>query len=213
MPKQIKISQGDCVSSIAAAHGMLPETIWDAADNEALRADRPHGNALAPGDLLVVPDPEEKIHEACVDKRHRYVRKGIPEKLELVLHDEEGKPRAQLDYQVEFAGGTPMIEGTTADDGVIEFTLPAAESRGTLRLHAPDFDEVHDLRFGGVDPITTVRGLQHRLYNLGYACEPTGRMDDATRSSVMSFQSDADLTVTGECCDATRSALEQRYGS
>lgn len=214
MPKTIKISQGDCVSSIAAAHGMLPETIWDAPENEQLKAERPHWNALAPGDVLVVPDPKEKIHDAAVDNRHRFVRKGVPEKIKLVLHDEEGKPRAELPYQVEFKGDVPLIEGQTADDGVIEFVLPPTQTKATLRLgEAPDWEEEHDLHFGGVDPITTVHGVQHRLRNMGYACEPTGDLDDATVDALMSFQSDADLTVSGECCDDTRSALEERYGS
>lgn len=213
MPKQVKISSGDCVSSIAARHGMLPETIWDDADNDALRRERPHGNALAPGDVVVVPDPTERIHEAAVDERHRYVRKGVPEKIRIVLHDEEGEPRAELDYRVEFAGKTPTVEGKTADDGVVEFVLPASESRGTLRLGAPEYEEEHALQFGGVDPVTTVRGVQHRLRNLGYACEANGELDDATVGALMAFQSDAELTMTGECCDDTRAALEERYGS
>ncbi|MCA9705159.1 MAG: peptidoglycan-binding protein [Myxococcales bacterium] len=214
MPKKVRISQGDCVSSLAATHGMLPETIWDAPDNEALRQDRPHGNALAPGDVVVVPDPSERIHEAAVDRKHRYVRKGVPEKLRLVLHDEAGEPRTGLAYQVEFAGGTPMVEGTTDGDGAAEFVLPAREARATLRLCPEDRPvEEHELRFGGVDPITTVTGVQHRLYNLGYGCPTGGRLDDATRAAILSFQSDAELTVTGELDDATRSALEERYGS
>ncbi|MEX1368082.1 MAG: peptidoglycan-binding protein [Nannocystaceae bacterium] len=213
MPKTHKVAQGDCISSIAASHFMLPETIWDAPDNEPLKADRPHGNALAPGDEVVIPDPKERIESAAVDGKYRYVRKGVPEKIELVLLDEDGEPRAQLAYQVELPGDAPLIEGETADDGMVKFTLPPKVRAGTLRLGAPDFEEEHELSFGGVDPITTVRGLQHRLRNLGYAVEATGTLDDRTTLAVQSFQSDAELDVTGEVCDQTRAKLEERYGS
>jgi len=192
---------------------MLPQTIWDAPENEALREERPHWNALAPGDEVVIPDPTERIESAAVDQKHRYVRKGVPEKITLVLQDEEGEPRAELAYTVEFSDDTPMVEGETAADGVIEFTLPPKVRKVTLSLGAPEFEEVHDLVCGGVDPITTVRGQQHRLRNLGYACKDTGKLDGDTVQAIQSFQSDAELDVTGEFCDDTKAALEERYGS
>lgn len=213
MAKEHRVSQGDCVSSIAAANYMLPETIWDAPENEALKAERPHGNALAPGDVVVVPAPTERIESAAVDQKHRFVRKAVREKVTLVLLDEDGEPRADLDYQVELGGEHPLIEGKTDGDGKLELDLPPRVRSGTLRLEAPDFAEEHELVFGGIDPITTVRGLQHRLENLGYACTPTGKLDDATLLAIQSFQSDADLEVSGEVCDQTRGALEERYGS
>lgn len=213
MAKNHKVAQGDCVSSIAAANGMLPETIWDASENEALREERPHFNALAPGDVVVVPDPTERIEEAAVDSAHRYVRKGIAEKIKLVLHDEDGEPRKDLDYQVELEGDRPLIEGKTDGDGALEFSIPPKMRKGTLRLGAPDFEEEHDLEFGNVDPISTIRGVQHRLENLGYGVKDTGELDADTIVAIQSFQSDAELDVTGELCDETRAKLEERYGS
>lgn len=213
MPTNHTVRQGDCISSIAAKHRMLPETIWDAPENEALRAERPHWNALAPGDVVVVPDVTERVEDAAVDQAHRYVRKAVFEKVKLVLHDEDGEPRAKLAYQIEFPDGTEMIEGETGDDGVIEFKHPPKIEKATLRVEAPDFKEVHELEFGGVDPITTVEGMQHRLRNLGYAVEPNGKLDGPTKLAIQSFQSDAELDVTGEFCDATKAKLEERYGS
>lgn len=213
MPKEHRVAQGDCISSIAAKHFMSPELVWDAADNEALRGDRPHGNALAPGDVVVVPDPTERVESAAVDQKHRFVRKGVREKITLVLQDEDGEPRAQLAYQIDLGGDHPLVEGETDGDGKLEFKLPPNVRSATMKLEAPDFEEEHELVFGGVDPITTVRGQQHRLKNLGYACEPTGKLDDDTTLAIQSFQSDADLDVTGELCDQTRAALEERYGS
>ncbi len=195
------------------ANGMLPETIWDASENEALREDRQHLNALAPGDPLIIPDPTECVFEGGVDQRHKFKRKGQKEEITLVLKDEDGEFRKELAWQVELPGGYDLIEGETADDGKIEFTLPAHVRDGKLRLGAPDFEELHVLRFGAVDPITTPRGLQHRLDNLGYAIKTNGKLDAATKDAIMAFQSDADLPLTGELCASTQAALEERYGS
>ena len=54
---QHKVAQGDCIESIAAKHGLEPDTIWEHANNASLREKR-NGNsfALFPGDVLFVPD-------------------------------------------------------------------------------------------------------------------------------------------------------------
>jgi hypothetical protein len=213
MPKRHTVAQGDCISSIAVAHGMKPEDLWNAPENEALRQTRPHGHALAPRDVVVIPDLAEATFEGkALDRRHKFVRKGIPERLRLVLQDEDGKPRADLDYQLELPDES-LIEGKTGADGVIEADLDPRVRRATLRVGAPDFAEVHELQLGGVDPVTTPSGLQHRLQNLGYGCESSGELDDATRGALAEFQSDAGIEITGECCDRTKAALEERYGS
>lgn len=213
MPKQHTVAQGDCISSIAVAHGMKPEDLWNAPENEALRKARPHGHALAPRDVVVIPDlVEARFEGKALDRKHKFVRKGIPERLELVLHDEDGKPRADLDYRIELPDES-VLEGKTDAEGRIVADLDPRVRRATLRLGAPDFAEIHELRLGGVDPVTTPSGLQHRLRNLGYACEGSGELDDATRQALAAFQSDAGLEVTGELCDRTKAALEERYGS
>lgn len=213
MPKRHVVAQGDCISSIAAAHGLGPEDLWNAPENEALRGTRPHGHALAPRDVVVIPDRDEARFEGkALDRSHKFVRKGIPERLEVALHDEDGKPRADLDYQIELPDES-IIEGKTGADGLIVIDLDPRVRRATLRVGPPERVEVHELQLGGVDPVTTPTGLQHRLQNLGYACPSSGEYDDATRSALASFQSDAGLPLTGECCDRTKAALEERYGS
>lgn len=208
-----RVSQGDCLSSIAAAHGLVPEKIWDAPENEGLRDERAHFNALAPGDTVVVPDLTERVEEAAVDKKHRYVRKAVTEAVSLVLLDEEGKPRTELEYRVQLDGRDEPVEGTTCGEGRIEFSMPPRTRKATLLLGAPDFEEEHTLDFGGVDPVETLHGVQHRLRNLGYGVEPSGELDHATTLAIQSFQSDAELSVTGELCDETRAKLAEVYGS
>lgn len=219
MPKQHIVAQGDCISSIAVAHGMKPQDLWDAPQNEALRQARPHGHALAPRDVVVIPDlVEARFDGKALDRKHKFVRKGIPERLELVLHDEDGKPRADLDYSLELPDES-VLEGKTDAAGMIVVDLDPRVRRATLHLGPPELAESHVLRLGGVDPVSTPSGLQHRLHNLGYACGAgsdggsSEELDEAVRDALAAFQSDAGLEVTGELCDRTKAALEERYGS
>jgi hypothetical protein len=215
MPKSHTVRQGECISSIALSYGMLPQSLWEADENEALREQRTHPNALAPGDVVTIPDPENQIFELATGAAHKFLRKGIPEEFTLVLEDEDGKPRKDLPYVVELAGSDTPIEGTTDGSGMLKFPLHPHVRSATLTLKVGekhDIDEVHELRFGGVDPVETLRGVQHRLRNLGYYCEETGVDDFLTEDALLAFQSDHKLDVTGEIDDKTRDALRKRYG-
>ena len=48
-----KVKQGECVSSIAAEHGVPAKKVWNAADNEALREQRRTPDVLLPGDTVL----------------------------------------------------------------------------------------------------------------------------------------------------------------
>jgi len=211
MPKSHTVRQGECISSIALSYGMLPKSLWEADENKGLREQRSHMNALTPGDVVTIPDPENQIFELATGAVHKFLRKGIPEEFKIVLEDEEGKPRKELPYVVEFPGNDAPIEGTTAADGMIKFPLHPHVRSATLRL-GEDKLEVHEIRFGAVDSVETLRGVQHRLRNLGYYCEETGEHDFLTEDALLAFQSDQKLDVTGEIDDKTRDALRERYG-
>lgn len=73
--------------------------------------------------------------------------------------------------------------------------------------------QTYRLQLGGMDPITTTTGVQKRLRNLGFGCEPTGELDGDTRSALAFFQKANDLPATGELDSATRDKLKQVYGS
>ena len=48
MPKQHKVRQGECISSIAIRYGFAPDTIWQDGSNAALRSLREDKNVLHP---------------------------------------------------------------------------------------------------------------------------------------------------------------------
>lgn len=211
MPKNYTAKQGDCISSIAIANGLLPDTLWNFADNSELRETRRSPNSLAPGDVVVIPDPGAKEYSLATGASHKFVRKGVPEEFKLILEDEDGEPRKDVPFIAEPDDGTAPIEGTSDGTGLVTFGLHPLVRRIKLTL-GEDKDEVHRISVGNVDPVNTPTGVRHRLVNLGYNCKPRGKLDAELRAVLREFQSDKKLEVSGEIDDATESALFDRYG-
>lgn len=87
---EYKVKQGDCASSIAQKSGLFWETVWNHSKNAKLRNKRSDPNVLCPGDLIFIPDKEEKLESCATEQRHRFQRKGVPAKLRLrILQDKE----------------------------------------------------------------------------------------------------------------------------
>jgi peptidoglycan hydrolase-like protein with peptidoglycan-binding domain len=58
-----------------------------------------------------------------------------------------------------------------------------------------------------------VSGIQGRLCNLGFACGPVdGKLGPRTRGALRRFQSDRNLSVSGQADNATRDRLKQESG-
>ena len=83
----------------------------------------------------------------------------------------------------------------------------------SARLLLANGSEAYDVAIGGLDPIESVSGVQHRLSNLGYDCGgESGEAGDATRAAVLAFQRAQKLKETGVIDDATRARLRDRHG-
>lgn len=202
------VSQGECLSSIAAAHGLSWKTIWNHPQNRELKAARKDPNVLRPGDRLYIPEPQAKEHPAATDGRHRFVRKGVPSVLRLRILDGQ-QPRAHEEYTLDVDGR--IYRGQTDAEGRIEHPIPPGAIRGTLILGKDG--ETYPLALGHIDPIEETTGVKARLNNLGYAC---GAVDDAwdeqARAALRRFQKDHGLAETGECDQATRDKLKEAHG-
>jgi hypothetical protein len=74
------VKQGDCLSSIAEKHGFTPDKIWDHRKNSQLKEKRKDPNFLQPGDVVHMPDKEKKEEFGDTDQRHKFKRRGVPEK-------------------------------------------------------------------------------------------------------------------------------------
>jgi len=82
------VKQGDCISSIAQKHGLFWDKVWNHPKNAKLQETRKDPNVLSPGDVVFVPDKEEKEESGATEQRHRFKKKGVPAKLRLRIMEE-----------------------------------------------------------------------------------------------------------------------------
>jgi hypothetical protein len=204
------VEQGDCISSIAVKYGLLPETIWDDPQNSELKRLRRNPNALLPNDIVFVREVEQKNHAVSTQKRHRFKRKGIPEKL-IIRFMSNNKPRAGEAYKLEVDGR--ITKGVTDDDGYLHAPIfPNARRARVLFLKT---GEKFAFAIGHIDPITEISGVQGRLANLGYFFGLVdGKSSDYLSKAVRNFQTEhlGAEQATGELNEMTRNKIKEIYG-
>lgn len=168
----ISVQAGDCISSIAFAHGLFTGTVWDHPRNAGLRARRKSPHVLEAGDVVFVPGLRSHQVAAATGRRHRFRRRGVPERLRVQLKNADDTPRAGVAYTLRIA---PDVTKTGASDsgGWITTFIPPDATSGVLELPA---GEHYALALGHLRPADTLHGLRQRLTNLGYACG--GESDD-----------------------------------
>jgi N-acetylmuramoyl-L-alanine amidase len=205
MPRNHEVQPGECLASIADEYGFFPDTLWEAPENEPLRALRGDPFVLAPGDVVVIP--EKKTTEVPIETgvRHRFRRRGVPERLTLRLFD-DGVARANVDYEIEVAGR--RLRGRTDAEGRLEQRIPPNATTGWLVLSE---HERYELRLGHLDPVSTDAGLRARLVNLEYL-PAKSREPAALAEALMAFQARHGLAPTGTADDATRARLQEVHG-
>lgn len=209
------VRQGDCIESIAYDHGLPWESLWDHAKNSALRELRKVHSALAPGDVVFVPERVVREVECATSQRHTFRGKGIPSRLRIRFVDHLGAPRA-AEYVLVLAG---KRTSGTLDDGWVDAPMMPDVARGTVELRwqedGEERVEAHVLELGHLDPLATVTGVQARLFNLGYYHGPIdGEAGEAFELAVVRFQLDhldEGLDPLGVVDDATRAALGQAH--
>jgi hypothetical protein len=217
MATYVTVQTGDCITSLADAHGHFWETLWDAPENAALKASRVDPNCLLSGDKVFIPDLREKQVAVDTNATHRFRRKGIPAKLVLRIAYADGRPRQNARYKLIIDGAE--TSGVTGDDGFIRETLPPKAKQGTLRLPADPADEdsedeEYELTLGTLSPQTHLSGIQARLNNLGVGdIELDGTNGPKTQAALRAFQLSHDLPVTGEPDAATEAKLRELHGS
>lgn len=197
------VVEGDSIPSIAYSAGLFPDTIWDHPQNSDLKTLRQDMNVLFPGDSVYVPDKQQRVETAATDKKHKFRRWGVPSRLRLQLFNVE-TPRADEAYELTIDGAAQ--QGTTDAKGVIEIWVPPGAKAGSLTIG--EDNAVILLKFGHMDPLGELAGVQKRLSNLGYLCGTNpGQMDDATHEALRSFQRRFELKESGELDTETKAHL------
>ncbi|MHC5057341.1 MAG: PGRP and LysM peptidoglycan-binding domain-containing protein [Planctomycetota bacterium] len=205
-----KVKPGDCISSIADKYGLFPDDVWNDSRNDKLKKERKDSNVLMPDDVVYVREKEEKEESCASEERHRFRKKGVPEKLiiQFKLGDE---PRADEDYVLDIDGS--LSEGKTDKDGRIEVWIPPGARKG--RIEFRDEGGEYDLDLGRLDPISAVSGVQGRLGNLGFYSGPVdGKASGELEQAIRDFKASQNpmKEADGTLDDDTRKMIEKAHG-
>ncbi len=224
MAEDYTVQPGDCMSSIAYAHGFFWQTLWNLGENAALKTQRKNPNVLMTGDMVHIPDLTVKQEPGATEQQHKFMLKGVPEKLNLQLLDYSHKPRPNLDYIITIDGNSRR--GKTDGNGKLTESIPPNAMAGKLTFAAPAVldksgnplpgkpkNQVLILQLGNLNPISEVSGLKARLANLGFYKGPIDEnLDPATKLAISKFQAKKGLPVTGVADDATVQKLQAVHG-
>lgn len=203
-----RVRQGESTTSLAYEHGLFWQTVWNHPQNAELRRLRSHHNILCPGDEIFIPDPEPKTVAAATEKRHRFVRKGVPEKLNLQFLDLEGNPCANAPYLLTIDG--KHTRGNLDDQGWLRVPIPPNARHGRVEVGQSGELAACDLDLGELDPITETTGVQARLKNLGLYDGPIdGETCDDLRRAIAAFREKTGLPEGDELDDAFRKKLQE----
>ncbi len=187
------IDYGDSTTKLAFERGLFWKTVWDHPENSRLKSKRKEPNILAAGDELYIP-PLKTREESCeTEKRHRFRRKGVPEKLNVRLQKLNGQPHANTKYRL-IIDDIIVREGTLDGDGGLSEYIPNNAKVGKLWLGDKYDDGPYQLELGNLDPIDTIRGVQHRLKNLGHWRGPIdGEMSEPLDKALRKFRAEQKL--------------------
>lgn len=200
---EYKVKQGDCLSSIAAQYGMSWDKIWNHPKNAKLKQQRQDPNVLYTGDVVFVPDKEDKEESGATEQKHRFKAKGAMAKIKIRLTIDD-EPRANTPYKLEIDGQTK--EGATDGDGYLEEKIPAKAKSGRLIVGEGNTEDIYEFQLGTIDPIDTDEGIKCRLFNLGYAIK------EDLSIAIREFQQKEGLNITGIADEITRNRLKEKFG-
>jgi len=205
------VQQGDCLSSIAEAYGHFWKTVWNHPENAKLKAARGSPDVLRAGDEVLVPELQLKQKPGATEKKHRFRRKGVPQRVVIQLK-KDGEVLADQEYVLRIED--EYFSGRTDGQGRLSHPVPPTARAGCLTVGSGRTARTVLLRLGYVDPVSEISGLQGRLKNLGYDCGPaSGALTEETKAAVSAFQADHELEVTGEADESTREKLRKEHGS
>jgi hypothetical protein len=210
-----KVKQGECLSSLAARYRLSDwRAIHNHPNNTSFFAARTNPNVLSVGDWVYVPDMDASPKSGAIDEKNTYVCKRDRTLLRLVIADEFGEPYSQAGYTLEI--GDDRFEGNTDEQGMLERRIDPAAPSGVLTIRFPGAPRRHctwRLKFGHLDPVDQVTGIQARLNNLGFASGPVdGVMGPVTTEAVRAFQRRYDLRADGNPDSVTQAKLEEVHG-
>lgn len=202
------VQQGEHLTSIAAKYGFRDyHTIWDDGNNAALKAKRKNPNVLYPGDVLFIPEKQQKILNRPTGSAYVFRVKRQQLELWLVVKDRDHVPVANTKCTLKIDSSSEQL--TTDGEGRIHKLIPPTAQGGSITVG----DMEIPIKVGHLDPVDEYSGQAARLNNLGYeAGDPLKRDEERIKSAVEEFQCDHDLKVDGICGPLTQAKLKEVHG-
>lgn len=198
--KTHSVEPGECLSSLGERYGLLPDKIWRDNANDPLRDAARDKNVLEPGDVVSIPDKTIVPEDVSIDRRHRFQRNAVPEKLRIQLLY-EGIIRKDVAFRIEIDG--VVQEGKTDDDGLLEVPIPPNAQSGKLTI---DETEEYELLLGHLDPESGAPGARQRLVNLGLLADVDAN-ENTFLQALADFRRRHDITETGDLDQKTSDKL------
>jgi hypothetical protein len=130
------VKGGDCFASIARAHGFYNyKTLYNHADNTALKAKRPNPNQLVEDDVVKIPEKRLKLVNLTLDGTKRFVLDSRSTKLRLLLTDSKKTPLAPSRCNVTVGSAEFLSNALTG--GLVEMDIDPEQKRGELKMWFP----------------------------------------------------------------------------
>ena len=175
MAKHHQVQQGECFVSLAKRYGFTDyRTVYDHPENARLKEKRPNPNILFPGDVVFIPEKQDKQETRGTAQRHQFQVKEPVVLLRVALRDGKGETCANKRYEVKTE--RKILRGVTDAQGRIEQPIPADCAAAELSVWLQEEDPRAfcrwQLALGHLDPVERTSGVQARLNNLGYDCGP-----------------------------------------
>lgn len=206
------VKPGDCMASIAVECRFFWETLWNLPENAELKRIRKDPYVLLPGDRVFIPDLRIQELPCSTDERHTFRKKGVPERLRIVLTDEDDRPIPNKPYVLE-VDGQLRLEGVTNGSGAIEAAIPPNAWKGRLVVGKGKKQREYFINLGRIDPVEKISGAQGRLLNLGYYDGVVdGELNAQTRTALLLFQNKYQLLPSGENDSATQAKMKEVFG-
>jgi hypothetical protein len=197
------VVQGDCIYSIAKQYGFAWKVLWNLADNAGLKQTRKDPNVLLVGDVVMVPEKQQKEMSCATDAKHTFQLNDTPARLALQMLDRNHKPRKGLPYSVSIDGA--VHSGTTDGEGKINEPMPADAKKASLVLQDGQNVEKYEISLGHVNPVDHETGGQQRLENLGLK-----GLD--SKIALLWFQKKNGLPQSGQLDSETLAKLKSVHG-
>jgi len=208
------VQQGECLTSIAAANGFADyRIIYDHPENADFRAKRPDPNLIFPGDVIYIPDKQDKAVNVATTAIHRFQIASGKRVLRIVVQGPDGKPMPNEPYELQIEG--QVYTKQTDGNGLLQHSIPVDAASGSLKIR----NYMWPLGIAQLNPLENVpddgiSGIQARLRNLGFDPGPIdGEKGPLTEAAIRAFQAaNPPLDVDGICGPQTRAKLVERYG-